>query len=93
MGYAPILIAYFAQASDRSPMRRGLKFEQGRHIDSFGFRFRPIPDEEGTEMDERADDHPGHARASDRSPMRRGLKCASYPIRAIKPTMLQTDPR
>ncbi len=38
------------RASNRSPMRRGLKFKNHQTALARTYRFKPIPDEEGTEI-------------------------------------------
>ena len=71
-----VVTIHSSSASNRSPMRRGLK------LDWFVIRkmmqypcFKPIPDEEGTETrGERFHSAQESGRASNRSPMRRGLK-------------------
>jgi hypothetical protein len=77
-------------------MRRGLKPYAGTvHQLPEKIRFKPIPDEEGTETaKERPDPEVDPAGASNRSPMRRGLKLMGASARHSSLTLaLQTDPR
>ena len=86
--------ADFRQASNRSPMRRGLKYARRRwgRLHSRR-RFKPIPDEEGTEIEVTMLETARIADASNRSPMRRGLKSRIGSIPPGADDELQTDPR
>ena len=82
-------------ASNRSPMRRGLKQRELTTCSVAACsRFKPIPDEEGTETKKA-----GNVRwvyglqASNRSPMRRGLKRDEVDHVGLQSDPLQTDPR
>ena len=88
------LDAYYPGASNRSPMRRGLKPYSGLGARRILPRFKPIPDEEGTEtvLILRLPWAP-LLTASNRSPMRRGLKPHLGNPPLIVAALLQTDPR
>ncbi len=70
----PLSVRASFTASNRSPMRRGLKRGPGQGRAIFQMCFKPIPDEEGTETRYQRSSSCSSGQASNRSPMRRGLK-------------------
>ncbi len=81
-------------ASNRSPMRRGLKRASLPLASGAIACFKPIPDEEGTETQINSlPKNSAMAQASNRSPMRRGLKRTFLCQIRQAHAQLQTDPR